>query len=80
MVPTVLGNLPVNECWAPRRQPAVATIYYVSWIVVGGFVLFSFFVGAIVGGMNEALDEFKAQEKKESDDKAEKLANASNPK
>lgn len=44
-------------CAHPMPQPLVATIYFVSFIVVATFCLFSMFIGAITLGMASSMAE-----------------------
>eukprot|EP00613_Pedinella_sp_CCMP2098_P075335 CAMPEP_0171912944 /NCGR_PEP_ID=MMETSP0993-20121228/11445_1 /TAXON_ID=483369 /ORGANISM="non described non described, Strain CCMP2098" /LENGTH=1353 /DNA_ID=CAMNT_0012546867 /DNA_START=112 /DNA_END=4169 /DNA_ORIENTATION=- len=56
---TLAGYFPANECWNPVRQPLVATAFFILFILIAAFVMLSLFVGAVCGGMSEALEGFK---------------------
>jgi len=59
---TQLGSFHLNECWHPRPQPLLATVYFITFILVAAFVMLSLFVGAVCGGMSDAMDAFKTSE------------------
>lgn len=74
------GSFPVRECWRPKRQAVIATIYYVSFTILVSFVIFSFFIGAVVGGMADALEEFEKSEAEEKLRLTQKLSLETDPK
>jgi hypothetical protein len=47
---TSAGNFYLAECWHPKAQPAITTIYLVTFILLAAFVILSLFIGAICGG------------------------------
>ena len=53
--------LPV--CWKPIAQPAFSTFYFISFVVIAAFVMLSLFIGAVCGGMSDAMGSFKDGEK-----------------
>jgi voltage-gated sodium channel len=59
---TKFGSFPLNVCWHPKPQPMLASVFFVSFALIAGFVMLSLFVGAVCGGMGDALDDFKAKE------------------
>ena len=56
---TKLGYFPLNECWKPQAQPVMATAFSILFVLIAAFVMLSLFIGAVCGGMSEALDKFK---------------------
>jgi hypothetical protein len=71
------------ECWNPHNQgpqQILAVIYFISFPIVVAFVMFSTFIGAVTGGMADAMDEFKKEEEKVKAKKAKKLADQDDPK
>jgi hypothetical protein len=58
---TKFGYFPVRECWKPSRKPFISTVFFLVFILIAAFVLLSLFVGAVCGGMSDALDAFKEQ-------------------
>jgi voltage-gated sodium channel len=59
---TQVGSFHLNECWHPTPQPLLAATFFISFILIAAFVMLSLFVGAVCGGMSDAMDAFKAQE------------------
>ena len=71
---TPYGNFPRNECWHPSRQPAIAAIFFILFAIVSALVMLSLFIGAVCGGMSDALDSFaetEAANKQRLKDKAQ---------
>ena len=62
---TEYGDFPARDCWHPKRQPVIAIVYFVAFVLIAAFVVLSLFIGAVCGGMNDALETFKAQEQAE---------------
>ena len=50
-------------CWKPIAQPAFSTFYFISFVVIAAFVMLSLFIGAVCGGMSDAMGSFKDGEK-----------------
>lgn len=50
---------------------AHAWVYFYSFYIVMSFIILNFFIGIIVGAMQNAEDEMEAQDKKSDDDHAE---------
>lgn len=77
---TPYGSFPMTECWHPHRQAAIIAVYYVLFIIMAAFIVLSLFIGAVCGGMNDAMTyyadkgdvERQAAEKREA--RAEMLA------
>ena len=59
---TQLGSFHLNECWHPRPQPLLSVVFFITFILVAAFVMLSLFVGAVCGGMSDAMDAFKTSE------------------
>lgn len=60
-IQTSLGDFPVAECWSPVAQPLFSAVFFIFFILVAAFVIMSLFVGAVCGGMYEAIDQFQEQ-------------------
>lgn len=76
-VHTALGNFPASECWSPSTQPLTASVFCVVFVLISAYVMLSLFIGAVCGGMNDALDDFKEaelNEKRNIEAKAEILS------
>ena len=58
---TKFGYFPINECWRPQPQPALAAAYCIIFVLLGAFVMLSLFIGAVCGGMSDALGKFKEE-------------------
>lgn len=69
---TVLGYFPEFACYAPQPQMVLSVVYFVFFILIAAFVMLSLFVGAVCGGMSEALDQMTEMEDKAKQKKAEK--------
>ncbi len=80
MLKTEYGNFPTRECWSPHRQPGLTVIYFIAFVLIAAFVIFSFFIGAVCGGMSDALEEFEKEEENLRRKQSEKLANEADPK
>ncbi len=76
---TQLGTFQQSECWHPKRQPAIATIYYISFVIIASFIVLSLFIGAVCSGMAEALDEFEAEEERAKIEAKAKIERIKNP-
>jgi hypothetical protein len=37
-------------CWHPIAQPVLATVYFVSFVLLAAFVILSLFIGAVCSG------------------------------
>jgi len=71
---TGFGYFYLNECWHPSSQPLFASFYFIMFVVVSSFVMLSLFIGAVCGGMSDAIEGFKASEKVEKKEREEKEA------
>jgi hypothetical protein len=47
---TDYGTFFLPSCWAPKKQPIAAVVYFFSFALVAGYVLMSLFIGAVCGG------------------------------
>ena len=71
---TGFGYFHLNECWHPSSQPLFASLFFIMFVVISSFVMLSLFIGAVCGGMSDAIDGFKANEKIEKKEREEKEA------
>lgn len=62
---TQMGSFPLTVCWHPKPQPLLSSIFFISFALIAGFVMLSLFVGAVCGGMADALDDFKAKDEED---------------
>jgi hypothetical protein len=62
MIKSHYGNFPDRVCWHPTKSPIIAAAYFMVFVIIAAFIILSLFIGAVVGGMNDALDAFKQQE------------------
>lgn len=51
-----------NLCTEPTKHPILATIFFVSFILLGTMVVLNLFVGVIMNGMEEAQEEHEREE------------------
>ena len=72
---TPFGYLPLNLCWSSQPQPLLSTVYFIFFVLIAAFVMLSLFVGAVCGGMSEAMETFKEQERNDREERL-KLAAA----
>ena len=77
---TLTGDFFANQCWSPRGQPAIATVYFISFIVVASFIIFSLFIGAVCGGMSESLEHFEEEDRRAKETEAARVAALADPK
>jgi len=56
---TMFGYFYHNVCWSPSAQPAFSTLYFIAFTLIAAFVMLSLFIGAVCGGMSDAMDKFK---------------------
>jgi hypothetical protein len=56
---TEYGYFYYNTCWSPAAQPVFSVIYFVFFTVIAAFVMLSLFIGAVCGGMSDAMANFK---------------------
>ena len=66
---TPFGFFPMRYCWKPQPQPFLSTVYFLLFVLIAAFVMLSLFVGAVCGGMSEAMESFKEQERKEKEER-----------
>jgi len=52
-------------CDNPKGQPLLSACFFVAFILIAAFVAMALFVGAVCGGMYEAIDQFKVAEEEE---------------
>jgi hypothetical protein len=71
---TKAGDFPGLLCEHPNPQPFIAAVFFISFVLVAAFVIMALFVGAVCGGMYEALDDFKLQEEEEAELREKELA------
>jgi voltage-gated sodium channel len=76
---TGYGKFPTRECWHSRRQPLVTTLFFVSFVIIGAFIMLSFFIGAVTGGMSQAMDEFDEKEERDRREHAEQAYEEMHP-
>ena len=57
-------------CRNPVPQPVLASLFFVSFIVLCSFVMLSLFIGAVCMSMNESMEELKAMEEENQKAKA----------
>jgi len=76
---TEYGMFLRNECWHPKAQPVVATIYFIIFVEISAFTLLSLFVGAVCGGMVDSLLAFEQEEEREHERLKEVAAKNANP-
>mmetsp|Transcript_28177 Transcript_28177/g.33391 ORF Transcript_28177/g.33391 Transcript_28177/m.33391 type:complete len:1260 (+) Transcript_28177:99-3878(+) len=62
---TKAGIFPPLHCDHPSAQPYLSAFFFITFILIAAFVTMALFVGAVTGGMYEALDDFKEEEEKE---------------
>jgi hypothetical protein len=79
MMITHLGTFRQSECWHSKGQPAIATIFYISFVIIASFIVLSLFIGAVCGGMAEALDEFEAEDERAKAEAKIQMENTENP-
>lgn len=80
MLETEFGAFPQPECWSPQRQPLLAVVYFIGFAIIAALVIFSFFIGAICGGMGDALAEYDEKEEADKIIMTQKKVNEADPK
>ena len=68
MLLTDFGDFPIAECWHPKRQPVISTVFFVLFVIIAAFIILSLFIGAVCGGMNDALNEFNESDAREKEE------------
>lgn len=48
-----------NRCRTPQAKPAIAAIFWVSFVLVAGLVMLSLFVGTVTMAMGETMEKMK---------------------
>jgi voltage-gated sodium channel len=71
---TGYGYFFLNVCWHPSSQPMLASGFFILFTVISSFVMLSLFIGAVCGGMSDAMEGFKAAERKDKKEREEKEA------
>ena len=59
---TFFGYFHLNECWKPVASPAFAAAYFIFFTLIAAFVMLSLFIGAVCGGMSDAMEKFNENE------------------
>ena len=77
---TPYGRFPQRFCWHPKGHGAVAVLYWISFGIIVSFVILNVFIGAVTGGMGEALEEFKIEDAKRLEEKIERITHHNDPK
>jgi voltage-gated sodium channel len=49
-------------CTAPQAQPALATLFFVSFVLIGTMIVLNLFIGVILNSMEEASSELERAE------------------
>lgn len=62
MLTTRYGTFRERSCWHPRGHASYAVAYFFTFALFAGFILTSLFIGAVTGGMAEALQEFEDEQ------------------
>lgn len=57
-------------CRNPNPQPVLASLFFISFIVLCSFVMLSLFIGAVCMSMNESMEELKAMDEENQKAKA----------
>ncbi len=52
---TQYGSYLANVCWKPRAQPGITAAYFIIFVFIGCFIILSLFIGAVTGGMCDAM-------------------------
>jgi hypothetical protein len=79
-ISTDYGFFWASECWHPRRQAVLSTAFHVSFAFITAFIIFSVFIGAVTGGMSDAIDEFAANNEAEDMRTEMRIAHREDPK
>jgi len=80
MFDSIAGNFPANECWRVVGQPVVSTLFFIFFVLIAAFIILSLFIGAVCGGMSDAVEEFEAEERKAKEKEKARLAALEEPK
>ena len=80
MFDSIAGNFPANECWHPAAQPVVSIFFFIFFVLIASFIILSLFIGAVCGGMADAVEEFEEEERKAKDAEKARLASLEDPK
>jgi hypothetical protein len=78
-IDTLFGSFWLRECWHPRRQAVLSSVFHVCFVFITAFVVFSCFIGAVTGGMADAISDFEKQEKEEKAIKSKQIAESIDP-
>jgi voltage-gated sodium channel len=60
-------------CDKPKGQPLLSAFFFIAFILIAAFVTMALFVGAVCGGMYEAIDDFRAQQEEEKKKKRDEI-------
>lgn len=54
-----------DMCIHPKEQPILATLYWISFVIVASFVVMSLFVGSITMSMTESMRQLKREKEEQ---------------
>ena len=74
------GDFPANECWHPVGQPVVSIFFFIFFVLIASFIILSLFIGAVCGGMADAVEEFEEEERSAKDAEKARVAALEDPK
>ena len=80
MFSSIAGDFPANECWHSVQQPVISIFFFIFFVLIASFIILSLFIGAVCGGMADAVEEFEEAERKAKDAEKARLASLENPK
>ena len=80
MFSSIAGDFPANECWHSVGQPVISTLFVIFFVLIASFIILSLFIGAVCGGMADAVEEFEEEEKKAKDTEKARVAALEDPK
>jgi hypothetical protein len=78
-IDTLFGSFWLRECWHPRRQAVLSSVFHVCFVFITAFVVFSCFIGAVTGGMADAVEDFHQAEAAEKAKRAASQAEREDP-
>lgn len=65
IIQTGFGSFYLPVCWKPQASPMSASLFFVSFILICGFILVSLTVAFVTTGINTRLHELQQEEDKE---------------
>ena len=60
----LFGAFRPYNCVQPMAQPVISAVYFILFVIIGCYIILSLFIGAVCGGMTEAIDKMREEKRR----------------